>query len=159
MSLLNLKTKNYFHLICLQWSACQEPICGTRLIYCFDVHPPYVWRKKSHNHGIYTSDGPLLNPNEWCSKSCILDIFDDALFLTYHNFIETRFNKVYINVNISNGYKVFHQPKMSIISIISHYLGTIYEKPPQTTLRGIFVEHRTPFSRTIIFKNSFISIW
>ena len=32
-----------------------------------------------------------------------------------------------------------HQPKMSIIS---HYLGTIYEKPPQTTLRGFFVEHR-----------------
>ena len=70
---------------------------------------------KIHNHGIYTSDGLPLNPNGECSKRRILDIFDDALFLTYHNFIETRFNKVYINVNISNGYKVFHQPKMSII--------------------------------------------
>ena len=25
---------------------------------------------------------------------------------------------------------------------VGHYLGTIYEKPPQTTLRGISVEHR-----------------
>ena len=39
-----------------------------------------------------------------------------SYFLTYHSFIEMRFNKVCINVNISNGYKVFHQPKMSIIS-------------------------------------------
>lgn len=44
-----------------------------------------------------------------------LRTIDASLFLTYLHFIETGFNKVDINVNKSNAYRVFHQPKMSII--------------------------------------------
>ena len=50
------------------------------------------------------------------NMSHIWGIFDVSLFSAYHYFIETGFNKVVININKSNTYLVFHQPKMSIIS-------------------------------------------
>ena len=54
---------------------------------------------------------------EFCpTESHIWGIFDVSLFSAYHYFIETAFNKVVININKSNTYLVFHQPKMSIIS-------------------------------------------
>ena len=40
------------------------------------------------------------------------------IFSTYLYFIETDFNKVSINMDISNTYTVFHQPKMSIIPLL-----------------------------------------
>ena len=56
-----------------------------------------------------------VSPKELCSKSRISGIFDASLFLSYHYFIETRFNKVLITTFTSNTYMGMHQPKMSTL--------------------------------------------
>ena len=84
---------------------------------------PHAWMGRGRRRGQIESK-QRLSTILCCLMTHIEGTEDASLFLTYYNFIETLFNKVFINVNISNTYKVFYQPKMSIIPKCLFYQAT-----------------------------------